>query len=79
MAPLFIKGALFSDTTENYVSPAEPNPYARVKIRLRTAQNNIDAAYLCAYDEYYPMTKVESDRAFDFYETEVTLSDGPFL
>lgn len=79
MAPLFIKGALFSDTTENYVSPAEPNPYARVKIRLRTAQNNIDAAYLCAYDEYYPMTKVESNRAFDFYETEVTLSDGPFL
>ena len=33
---------IFSDTTEDYVIPCEPNPYEEITIRFRTAKNNID-------------------------------------
>ena len=32
MRPVFNRAALFSDTTENYISPAEPNPYSEVQV-----------------------------------------------
>ena len=38
MKPLFIKKALFSDTTGNYVRPAEPEPDSIVSIRFRTGR-----------------------------------------
>ena len=65
MKPVFIKKALFSDTTENYISPAEPNPYGTVSIRFRTARNNVDEVYLICRDEIVPMSKADSDRGYD--------------
>ena len=38
--------ALFSDSTEDYFSPSEPNPYSQVTIRFRTARQNIDHIYV---------------------------------
>ena len=32
MRPLLDKRALFSDTTEDYLIPSEPNPYSRITI-----------------------------------------------
>ena len=42
MRPVFSKRALYSDTTENYVTPPEPAPYSRVKIAFRTKRSNVD-------------------------------------
>ena len=79
MRPAFLKRALYSDTTENYVEPAEPNPYGQVTIKFRTAKNNVDRVYLVTGDEENLMTKVSEDRSFDYYAYTAYLSDSEFL
>ncbi|MBP5153033.1 MAG: alpha amylase N-terminal ig-like domain-containing protein, partial [Lachnospiraceae bacterium] len=79
MRPAFLKRALYSDTTENYVEPAEPNPYGQVTIKFRTAKNNVDRVYLVSGEEENLMTKVSEDRSFDYYAYTVYLSDSEFL
>ena len=37
--PILKKKALFSDTTENFVSPMQPTAYDLVTIRFRTGKN----------------------------------------
>ena len=46
MRPVFNGDALFSDETENYVSPMEPKPGDTVTIRFRTGRDNVDTVYL---------------------------------
>ena len=38
--------ALFSDGTSEYRCPPEPMPFENVKIRFRTARDNVDVVYL---------------------------------
>lgn len=38
MRPVFNRRALFTDTSENYLTPAEPEAGDRLKIRFRTAK-----------------------------------------
>ncbi|MCR5503164.1 MAG: glycoside hydrolase family 13 protein [Lachnospiraceae bacterium] len=78
MKPVLNKKAVFSDTTENYISPAEPNPYSRVTIRLRVASHNIDKAYLIHQDFRYEMFPAETEDPFDYLETEVEMEDEEF-
>lgn len=78
VAPVFFLKALFSDTTENYINPVEPNPYGNVRIRFRTAINNVDYVYLMTKDEMYPMKVEFSDTFFDFYSVSVMLNAEPF-
>lgn len=78
MRPIFMKRALFSDTTENYVSPVEPNAYGEVTIRFRTGRANVDKVTLVTETEEFPMDKVEENRAFDYYEAKVFLNDTEF-
>lgn len=75
MRPVFNRRALFTDTTEEYVTPAEPEPFEKVTIRFRTARNNVDRVALVIENEKYLMSKVESDKHFDFYAYEVRLED----
>lgn len=75
MRPVFNRRALFSDTSEEYLSPAEPEPYDEVKIRFRTAKNNIDRVSIVIGGESYLMTRTWSDTHFDFYEFKMGLSD----
>ena len=79
MRPVIRKKALFSDMTEDYVAPAEPNPYSEVKIKFRTAVNNVDLVFLVHNDEKKVMKKVGSDDNFDFYEVTVQLDDVSYL
>ena len=46
MRPVFNRKALFSDTTEDYISPSEPDPYSQVTIRFRADLNNVDRVFL---------------------------------
>lgn len=67
MRPVFNRKALFSDTTEDYVSPVEPNAYGEVTIRFRSAKNNIDRVFFVRKGEKHMMLKTESDEYFDYY------------
>ena len=78
MRPIFNRKALFSDTTEDYVIPAEPNPFARITIRFRAGQNNIDRVFLVCQGTKFLMLKKSSDENFDYYEQEVQLENEEF-
>ncbi|MFV0519237.1 MAG: glycoside hydrolase family 13 protein [Lachnospirales bacterium] len=63
--------AIFSDETENYVSPCEPLNDEPVNIKIRTAKNNIDRVFfVLGLDEDCEKTEIfvcDSDEYFDYY------------
>ena len=73
MRPVFNKRALFTDTTEYYISPAEPASFERVTIKFRTAKNNVDRVLLVHKGERYLMQKTETVENFDYYTYEIQL------
>lgn len=75
MRPVFNRRALYSDTTGEYVIPAEPSPYDRVTIRFRTAKNNVDRVFLVINNQKELMFKTESTDNFDFYSHEIQLDN----
>jgi len=75
MRPVLKKRAMFSDTTENFVTPAEPNPYEEVKIRFRARIENIDEVYFVSNGIKELMLHESSDDYFDYYETRVILEN----
>jgi len=78
MRPILLKYALYSDPTENYISPAKPSAYDLLTIRFRTAVNNVDRVYLVADKEKHPMTKTEQDELFDYYSVQIQLDNELF-
>ena len=79
MRPVIRKKALFSDLTEDYVSPVEPEINSEVTIRFRTAINNVDLVFLIYNDQKRVMKKVESDKNFDYYAVTVNVGEESFL
>lgn len=79
MRPVIRKKALFSDMTEDYVSPVEPNPNTEVTIKFRTAINNVDLVFLVHNDQKRVMKKIDSDQNFDYYAINVLLEDESYL
>lgn len=75
MRPVLNKKALFSDMTEDYISPSEPSAYAEVSIRFRAKKNNIDRVFLVTKTEKLLMFKIDSDEDFDYYEHSVQLEN----
>ncbi len=75
MRPVFNKTGLFTDTTEEYVSPMEPSAYDLVTVRFRTAKNNVDRVFFVHKGQKYLMSKVESTEEFDFYAYELQLDN----
>ncbi|WMC91211.1 glycoside hydrolase family 13 protein [Kineothrix sp. MB12-C1] len=75
MRPIFNMKALFSDMTEDYVSPAEPSAYGEVTIRIRTKRNNVDKVFFVCDNENHLMMKSESDDYFDYYSHTVQLEN----
>ncbi|MDR2044782.1 MAG: glycoside hydrolase family 13 protein [Clostridium sp.] len=75
MRPIFNGKALYSDTTQNFVSPAEPAPYDRIGIRFRTARNNVDLVFFVSKGVRYLMNKAETDENFDYYVHEYQLEN----
>lgn len=73
LTTIFNPQALFADGTEFYRCPAEPDPYDRVRLRLRCARENLDSVILVFHDERIEMEKLYNDRLFDYYETFVQL------
>lgn len=75
MRPVFNRKALFTDTTEHYLSPAEPAGYDLVTIKFRTARNNVDTVFFVTKGQKHVMTKVETVEEFDYYAYELQLEN----
>lgn len=75
MRPVFNRRALFTDTTGEYVSPAEPKPGETVTIRFRTARNNVDRVLFVYQGEKHVMRKTETTKHFDFYTYKLQLGE----
>lgn len=78
MRPVLNRKALFSDTTENFLNPAEPGSYSPATIRFRTAANNIDRVFLVTKDSRNLMMKESGDEYFDYFSCEVELENEEF-
>lgn len=77
MRPTMHTRAFFSDVTEDYVTPLEPDPYSIVRIKFRAGRNNATHVFLCINDEKQLMTKISSTGVFDYFETEIELDNIP--
>lgn len=75
MRPVLNTDALFSDGTEEYVSPSQPMPGDRVIIRFRTQKNNVDHVYLLCGEECRELTVVSSRGSFDYYAAELAVGE----
>ncbi len=73
----WIRQALFSDGTENYVSPMEPNPGDTVTVRFRTGHDTADAVYFVSSGHKKAMSLEYSEGCFDFYATEFAAGTAP--
>ena len=78
MRPIIRKHALYSDVSDNYISPDQPAANEKVKIRFRSATNNIDRVYLVSGGEKHIMEISARDELFDYYTTEVQLENVTF-
>ncbi|MCD7762503.1 MAG: glycoside hydrolase family 13 protein [Lachnospiraceae bacterium] len=77
MRPVFDVQSLFSDGTENYVTPMEPKPGETVTIRFRTKRDNADVVFFISGATKKPMEVESSDSRFDYYATEITVGEDP--
>ncbi len=75
MRAVFNIRALYSDTTSNYLSPEEPEAGDEITVRFRTAKNNVDVVLLVSGGKRLVMTKAETERHFDYYETRMEVTD----
>lgn len=73
------KNALFCDGTSDYVIPAEPGIHEKVRLRFRTARDDAQEVCLILGGEALQMQKISSGEVFDYYETEVQLTDTMFV
>lgn len=71
MRPLLDKKALYSDETESFLKPFDPDPGEELTVRFRTAKDNADLVYLVRDQERTPMELSESGNGFDYYETKL--------
>ena len=77
MRPVFNPRALFSDETENFVSPMEPKPGDCIRIRFRTARDNVDSVFLISGAEKVRMERESQDEKFDYYVAQRTAGEEP--
>ena len=78
MRPILRKRALFSDGTSDYRIPAEPKAGEHVKLRFRTAADNVDLVVLCHEDKRIEMQIADRESDFDYYEAEVQVGNEPY-
>ena len=63
--------AVFSDETANFRTPVEPRKDEPVKVKLRTAKNNVDEVFVHFRGQRLKMDQLSQDELFDYYEGEI--------
>jgi len=72
------KEAIFSDETQQFITPYNPAPGDTVCIRLRVSQSDSTIPWLHTRAEsVYPMKKTGSDSIFNFFTAEITATEEP--
>ena len=66
--------AVFSDETEQFRTPFEPECGAEVTIRIRTWKNSVDRVELIWDKDFYPMTCTKTEGCFDYYECRIKIA-----
>ena len=76
-----IKAALFCDETKEYRCPEEPDAGDEVRLRFRTAVDDVERVVLVLPDENrrIELEKTASAGRFDYYETMFAVGDAPIL
>ena len=64
-------GALFTDCTPQFVTPAEPKIGDTVTIKFRTARHNVDGVDMILGEERFPMKLTDYNSIFDYYSVEL--------
>lgn len=75
--PILDENAIFSDATKYYRIPQEPDIDESVKVRIRTAKDNIDEVYLCFLNSRILLQVEYSDELFDYYSGIIPPSSKP--
>ena len=65
--------ALFSDTTEGYVTPYEPRNYDVIKIKFRTLKGNVRNVDIVINQKSYRMNFFRQEGIFDYYDCNYQL------
>lgn len=63
--------SVFSDETEYYRFPVEPDEKDSVKIKIRTEKNDCDRIFIVSDNDRLEMTKAFEEGIFDFYEAVI--------
>ena len=79
MRPVVRKNSFYSDTTENFISPAQPSGYDILAVRFGAAHNNLDQVYLVHDGKKILMEEDCNDELFDYYITKIQLEDEPLV
>ena len=75
MRPVFNRRALFSDTTGEYVIPAEPKLYEKITIRFRAGRDNLDKVYVIINGQRLKMQKESHDDQFDYFAVQYQMGE----
>ena len=70
--------AFFSDTTENYLIPPQPELHERVTVRLRVRKGDAEICFLVTAGNHLRMHLSSSDSCFDYYSVTVEVVESPF-
>ncbi len=76
MRPTLNRRALFSDTTGEYVIPAEPKVNEKITIKFRAGKNNLDSVHVVIDRQRFPMKLVHQDEEFDYFAMEYQLQEA---
>ncbi len=71
------QGIFFSDTTEDYLSPSQPDLFRKVTIRLRVVKGMAQSCFLVTRERYLRMRKQQSDLSFDYYAVQFEITKSP--
>ena len=73
--------AFFSDTSENYCIPAEPDPGQAVRVRVRASKaDHLNVDFVSADSgEAICLYIAGADRYFRYYEIQFEVGDEPVL
>ena len=77
MRPVFKPNALFSDETENFVTPMEPEAGEVITIRFRTWKDNVDKVYFVSGSARMAMEFEKAEGNFDYFKIRVMMSEEP--
>ena len=69
--------AIFSDNTEQFQTPAEPDWHSAVSVRLRVGRDDVDEVFVVVDGKSIPMYRLDdrTTKYFDYYEASLHLGN----